>query len=326
MSSDFSNWKIAYKKENEEVTIIRALSCDRTAVVPEQIDGLPVAAVSSRAFSPFAPDIPENALWINLGVMPEDTEDLDNHQIEKLVLPCTLKNVGNAAFIYMASLDTIVFDDCLTVWNGNALSSCKALKRIIIRAGETLGPALSHIAEDMDSCLDISIERNGTIDTRLIFPSYEEMTLEDGCVAQGSMFSYHINGAGYPHHHCFKSKKLNLRDYDNLWKEYIGMGHIEAEAVRLAWYRLRYPAELSDSAKLSYKDFIRSHARDALDLIISERDSQGLSLLLGLFEISEDSIAYALELARKKHCTELMPLLLEKTKSSSHSSSDDYEL
>ena len=321
-----SNWKIAYRIEDGELTVLRALSCDKIAVLPDEIDGFPVAALASRSFSPYSPDIPKDAVTVCIGPLGDSEESWDNSCIEKLILPSSLKRVGNAAFIYMASLNTIAFDDRLSVWNGNALSNCKNLKRIIIRTGSVPGPALAHIAEDMESCLDISIERNGSIDTRLIFPSYEEMTLEDGCVAQGSMFSYHINGAGYPHHHCFKSKKLNLRDYDNLWKEYIGMGHIEAEAVRLAWYRLRYPAELSDSAKLSYKDFIRSHARDALDLIISERDSQGLSLLLGLFEISEDSIAYALELARKKHCTELMPLLLEKTKGSSHSSSDDYEL
>ena len=85
-------------------------------------------------------------------------------------------------------------------------------------------------------------------------PEYREI-YEENCPAHH--FDYNISGAGYPYHHSFRNKKLDLRIYDELWSGYLGMEHEEACAVRLAFWRLRYPAELTDRTREQYGKYLR---------------------------------------------------------------------
>ncbi|MFR3921148.1 MAG: hypothetical protein ACLTYN_03405 [Dysosmobacter welbionis] len=80
-------------------------------------------------------------------------------------------------------------------------------------------------------------ETDGTV-FRLLFPEYREV-YEENCPAHH--FDYNIFGAGYPYHHSFRRKRLDLRTYDELWSGFLGMEHDEDCAVRLAFWRLRYP-------------------------------------------------------------------------------------
>lgn len=104
----------------------------------------------------------------------------------------------------------------------------------------------------------------------LIFPEFVE-AYEENCPAHH--FDYNIYGAGYPYHHCFRQKKLSLREYDTLWKGFLGMEHDEESGVRLAWWRLRCPAELTERAARGYWDHLEHHADTLLRWLVSRRDA-----------------------------------------------------
>ena len=95
---------------------------------------------------------------------------------------------------------------------------------------------------------------------RLLIPEFLEV-YEENCPAHH--FDYNIYGAGYPYHHCFHQKKLSYKVYDGLWRAFLGMEHEEDAALRLAWWRLRYPVGLSERAEASYLDYLRRHVADS---------------------------------------------------------------
>ena len=105
----------------------------------------------------------------------------------------------------------------------------------------------------LKSDLGLNPTNDGKI-IRLLFPEFMEI-YEENCPAH--VFDYNICGAGYPYHHCFRQKKLSLREYDTLWKGFLGMEHDEESGVRLAWWRLRCPAELTERAARRYWEEIK---------------------------------------------------------------------
>ena len=142
----------------------------------------------------------------------------------------------------------------------------------------------------------------------LIFPEFVE-AYEENCPAHH--FDYNIYGAGYPYHHCFRQKKLSLREYDTLWKGFLGMEHDEESGVRLAWWRLRCPAELTERAARRYWDHLEHHADTLLRWLVSRRDAAGIAFFLGQVTPEEGALAQACEAAREERASECLAVLLE---------------
>ena len=138
-------------------------------------------------------------------------------------------------------------------------------------------------------------ETDGTV-FRLLFPEYREV-YEENCPAHH--FDYNIFGAGYPYHHSFRRKRLDLRTYDELWSGFLGMEHDEDCAVRLAFWRLRYPVELTPRAEGQYLSHLRAHAGEAAVWLVGERDMPGLAFLLRTAEPDREALSAACALARE---------------------------
>ena len=143
---------------------------------------------------------------------------------------------------------------------------------------------------------------------RLIFPEYFENYTENSAAHH---FELKIVGGGYAYHGVFRAKKLAVADYDALWRDYLAAEHEEKSALRLAFYRLRYPAELSDRARQQYAAYLRRRIADALRFALGERDIRGVRLLLDLGSLDPEALDAALTEARSLRFTEATALLLE---------------
>ena len=89
------------------------------------------------------------------------------------------------------------------------------------------------------------------------------------------------------------------------------MEHEEGTALRLAWWRLRCPAELEQEARQRYTDYLRAHGAEAAAWLLEQRDGEGLAFLLRTAELSREALAQSCELARQLGQTEAVALLLE---------------
>ena len=314
--SGAGNWKLTARRESGGVTLLRCLTCDKRAALPDTLWGLPVTALGPRALSPDAPDIPGERVEITCA---PGVGAWDNQALTELQFPPGLREIGDYALYNCRALETLRLWDNVTRWGSGVLVNCRALERVEIAQSGGDNGALAYFAGELNREIDVSVTRpaSGTVTRpasdgdmqtafRLIFPEYREL-YEENCPAHH--FDYVIEGVGYPYHHCFRERRLNLIEYDTLWEKSQGMEAMTA--CRLAWYRVRYPVELSGDARKRYLDFLQARFRDAASWLLAERDAAGLALLLRLTSPDRAALSDICALAREQSQTEALALLLD---------------
>lgn len=308
--SGVSNWKLAFRREGNGAVILRAGTPDVRAALPDRISGLPVTTLGDRALAPERQGDPLPAgaetLVITCGA-PEG--DWDNRRLGELALPESLEALGDYALLNCSGLKTLHMYDGVSRWGGGVLMNCRSLDTLrLTRSGPDQGEALAWFAGELSRELDVTLLGPEGETARLLFPEYTEL-YEENCPAHH--FDYFISGAGYPYHHCFRQKRLSLKEYDALWREFLGMEHDETAALRLAWYRLRWPVELGETAAAKYRAHLRARAGAALRWLLEEEGGEGLPLLLELTEPDREALSAACALARKRGDTAALAALLE---------------
>ena len=304
--SGLSNWRLVVRREENEITILRAVSCDTRAALPETLFGLPVTALSDRALAPKAAPVEGEEIVVTGGA---ETGEWDNRNIRELTLPSGLRWIGDYAFWNLRAMETLRFTDALETIGSASFMNCRSFSRIeLTRLDAGQGPALAAIVQAQPQELDVGIRGADGGLTRLIFPEYRETYTEN---SPAHHFDLLITGGGYAYHSVFRSKALSLAEYDGLWKNYLAAEHDEDSALRLACYRLRWPTDLSKKARGRYGDYLLAHMGEALAYALTAYDGEMLRLLLSLGEIPEPALSAALDLARSLGRTEATALLLE---------------
>lgn len=310
--SSASNWKLVFRREGGGVTLLRAGTPDARAVLPEELLGLPVTALGDRALAPDQQTAPLPAGAETLLVTcipPEEGAAWDNRALQDLALPETLRTVGDYALLNCPALKTLRISDGVFRWGGGVLMNCRSLDTLhLARTGPGQGESLAWFAGELSRELDVTVYGPGGETARLLFPEYTEL-YEENCPAHH--FDYFISGAGYPYHHCFRQKHLSLKEYDALWKDFLGMEHDESAALRLAWRRLRWPVDLGAAAEAGYRAYLKEHAGEALCLLLEEGDGEALPFLLELAEPDREALSAACALARERGDTAALAALLE---------------
>ena len=301
-----NNWDLTFRRQGNGVILLRCRTCDAAAALPETVAGIPVTALGDRALSPEGPEVEGERIRITCG--PNPGVPWDNRRLQSLTLPPTLDRVGHFALYHCRALQHLRLWDGVSFWGDGVLTNCP-LARIELEQAQGDGGAMAYFAGELSRELDISVLRDSTTVLRLIFPGYREIYEEN---SPAHHFDYTIQGAGYPYHHCFRQRKLELIEYDRLWGK---TKILETEtALRLAWMRLRYPEGLTDWARRAYEDSLRSHAQAAAEWLIRSGDVSGLAFLLDRVKLDGTALSGALSLARDHRLTGAAALLLEQTR------------
>ena len=304
--SGLTNWRLAVKREESGVTILRAVTCDENAVLPDALFGLPVTGLSDRALAHGAKPAQGEEVRVLGGA---EGEDWDNRSIRSLSLPRGLERVGDYAFMNLKSMETLRLYDAVQSIGSASFMNCRLFSRLeLTRISHDQGPALAAIVGSLPQELDAAVYNADGTAVRLIFPEYFENYTEN---SPAHHFELKIVGGGYAYHGVFRAKKLHLPEYDALWRDYIAAEHDDSSALRLAYYRLRYPAELSDRAREQYAAFLRRNMREALSLAMRERDLSGLRILLSPGGLDAPTLESAMNESRALRFTEATALLLE---------------
>ncbi len=305
--SGVSGWKLTVRREEDGVSILRAVTYEPAAVLPETLWGLPVTALGDHALAPGAGPVPGQEVLVSCGPLPPDAQ-WDNRDLQDLTLPASLERIGDYALFNCTALKTLRLGDGVRHWGGGAIMNCRRLDAFQVNCAGREGELLACLAGELPGELDVTLRRRDETAARLIFPEYVEV-YEENCPAHH--FDYNIYGAGYAYHHCFYGKKLDFRVYDALWRPMLAMEHDGDCALRLAWWRLRYPAELADRAAADYRDYLRSHALEAVRFLLSLGDDMDLPLLLRETAPDRETLAAACALARERGNAAALALLLE---------------
>lgn len=303
-----SNWKLVIRRNADSVTILRAATCDQTATLPEELFGLPVTTLAHHALSPTGKTAAGEEVLVTCGQAME--EDLwDNRRLRTLVLPETIRRIEDYAFLNCDHLRELHLYDSILYWGGCAFMNCRILDTFhLTRTGREQGDTLEYINGELSCDLDVTIHETDGQTARLIFPDYQE-TYEENLPAHH--FQYWIYGGGYPYHHIFQRRQISLKDYDALWPDYINTEYEEETAIRLAWYRLRWPLELSEKAEEQYLEYLKENTAAVIRWLLTQRDQSGLRFLLKQTQPDRDTLSEACAIARENHGAEAVAILLE---------------
>lgn len=301
-----SNWRLTIKRTENEIIILRAVTCDKDAVLPDELFSLPVTVIGDRALAPTAKPVEGEDVTVVCG-MPDG--EWDNGNIRSLILPRRLRRAENYCFMNCSSLRRVEMHDELTELSFTSFMNCRLLRSFTLyRHSEKQGPVLSDIVSWYPREMEFTIhEANGDV-LDLVFPEYFEYYDEKG----GTYFyDYIIQGAGYAYHNMFRDHTFAIADYDHLWANYLSMEYDPNTALRLAWGRISRPAGLTEAARAGYERYLFAHAREGFDYAFSIRDMELLRLLLKSPALSAEDRDYALNCAREKHMTEATAIMLE---------------
>lgn len=303
--SGSNNWKLVFRRENGGVTLLQAVTCDRKAVLPREIDGLPVIALAHHALAPNRAAPVGEEVQITCGPV---NGDWDNAKLEELHLPDTLTHADAYAFYNCRKLKALHFSDSLRYWGSGTLMNCRELNTFYLTCSGHEGDVLRNLGGELQGELDVTLYYEDGREARLILPEYSEVHEEN---VPHHQFDFFIVGAGYPYHHCFRQGKFNLREYDDLWKGFLRKCYEEDCALRMVWCRLCHPLDLSDSAREDYMAYLRNHLEDAAYWRLQERDVAGLQFLLRELEPTRELLGKLCESARELEAPEALAVLLE---------------
>lgn len=301
-----SNLRLTCRQGNGGIVVLRCETHDPVVCLPDVILGKAVIALGDYVMARRAPDLSCFSDQFTVCVGAGCDQEHDAGGIQRVILPRSLRSVGDYAFYDCHALECIEAGEALTEIGSDAFLNCIAFHQI-----------QTAVSADGTSCLrGVLREHHGELSCQLSFPDGEAQlwfpafSEEYEELAAPHIFGYHIEGAGFTYRQCFDGKKLNFSQYDASFERLL-LACDFSSAARAALVRLRWPRELSPVHRARYESFATSHADTVLDILLSEQDSDGLAFLLRRSLVPSHALTLACDRARAQRNTEMLGILLE---------------
>ena len=125
--------KIHYRIKNNAIEIVRCYGTDDRIVLPEEINGLPVVSAAPYAFSAHKDGEEDAETWESEDVISFGEERLlAGEEVQEIVFPDTLKEIGRYIFYGCKKLERLEFSDTLMQVGTGAFTGCSGLKELVI--------------------------------------------------------------------------------------------------------------------------------------------------------------------------------------------------
>ena len=319
--------KIYYREKSGGIEILRCFGMGGRVEIPGMIDDKLVISAAPYAFSSHMDEKEElkNAsLWEvsdGLGFSREE-HVLAGNDVEEIVFPHTLKEIGRYIFYGCGNLKKLELSDSLMQIGCGAFTGCHALEKLTVhmRQGkksgvkEMLGEMWQRIdvnflyeyEEDGIEKSDIMHRRENKSEARLVFPEHYDEAVEN-TPARILYTEYHGSGSNY--RQCFYDKELNYQEYDRLFEMAVAMDKLEV-LVDMSFGRLEFPYELTRKARENYRGYIRKNLGDIAEYLVKQEDMHRLEMISSQKLWTLEGIDSALDCASKRKETEVSAFLM----------------
>ncbi len=319
--------KIYYREKSGGIEILRCFGIEDRVEIPGMIEDKLVVSAASYAFSSHMDEKEElkNAgLWEvsdGLGFGREE-HVLAGNDVEEIVFPDTLKEIGRYIFYGCGNLRKLEFSDSLMQIGCGAFTGCHALEKLTVhmRQGkksgvkEMLGEMWQRIdvnflyeyEEDGVEKSDIMHRRENKSEARLVFPEHYDEAVEN-TPARILYTEYHGSGSNY--RQCFYDRELNYQEYDRLFEMAVAMDKLEV-LVDMSFGRLEFPYGLTGNARENYREYIRKNLEDIAEYLVKQEDMHRLEMISSQKLWTLEGIDSALDCASKRKETEVSAFLM----------------
>ena len=319
--------KIYYREKSGGIEILRCFGIEGRVEIPGMIDDKLVISAAPYAFSSHMDekeDLKNASLWEvsdSLGFSREE-HVLAGNDVEEIVFPHTLKEIGRYIFYGCGNLKKLEFSDSLMQIGCGAFTGCHALEKLTVhmRQGkksgvkEMLGEMWQRIdvnflyeyEEDGIEKSDIMHRRENKSEARLVFPEHYDEAVEN-TPARILYTEYHGSGSNY--RQCFYDKELNYQEYDRLFEMAVAMDKLEV-LVDMSFGRLEFPYELTGKARENYREYIRKNLGDIAEYLVKQEDMHRLEVISSQKLWTLEGIDSALDCASKRKETEVSAFLM----------------
>lgn len=264
--------KIIWECEDKKAKIIQVEADCGTIELPEEIEGCPVYELADYCFARKEKQ-PKNQLRVT--VFQENQAGMDNQKIcgdllEKLILPKTLKKIGDYAFFNCRKLEELQVGKETTQIGSDAFMNTISLKKLVIQSSAKEATGLRQLLAQLPSDMEVSF-----LDARVFYPEYFETYDE---IAPAHLFGRNITGEGFRARLCFIDGRLDFSGYDEIFEKACAEEGEETLCC-MAWNRILYPVELSEGARWEYENYLINHMQCLLRRIIRKRSMEELTHL-----------------------------------------------
>lgn len=242
-----------------------------------------------------------------MNVRIEDYAYAENRELTEIKIPEGTKQIGKHAFYNCRSLHTLLLPHGGIEIEDGAFKNCRNLSHIILWHGDGDCTCLKDILYDMYQEVTVSIFYDSGSQAVLLFPRYEYEYIANEPARIFQEIGY---GAGYLYQQCFYDSQVDFRRYDDLWSRACVSEDISVLG-RILSCRLRFPWQLTDTARTSYLHYFQEHQEELLTCYMKEQDMDSLRYFLEHKDADSQLLSLAIRTAQTLETPGILSYLLD---------------
>lgn len=252
-----------YTIKGQEALIEKVQEPERTVVIPEEIEGVPVTELGAYALS--------------------------GSEVEEVYLPSKLRKIGAYAFYNCERLRKLSCSSRVNDLGTGVFAGARGVEELDFTLFEGEKSCLKDLLSELRQTLRVRIVekkaeeretagsganeegigaealgKTGRREARLIFPEYFEESVEN---TPARILFIETHGCGHRYRYCFVNRQFQYKDYDGLFP-HVKVQEPERLVTELALGRLMYPYGLTERNRQMYLEYAAEHWLEAGRLLI----------------------------------------------------------
>ncbi len=282
-----------YDVKENEILLKRCYGTEERIEVPAQIEGMPVTVLAPYIFSQARRE-------------PDQKAAICGNQVKEIVLPDTVREIGNYAFYGCYYLEALTLSHRTHDIAGGAFTGCRHLKNLTFRMEQAEGYCMKDVLSEVHHEMKVKLVYPNAVCT-LLFPEYYEEAVENTPARQ---LETQFHGSGYSYRQCFQDGIFQFGEYDRLFQE---AQNLESEdfCIELAVTRLMEKVRLSQDAEGVYRSYLMEHRMSAAGWCIEFEQNETLEFLTGFIDWQEEELSDLIEEANAKGRLEIQSVLMD---------------
>ena len=282
-----------YDVKENEILLKRCYGTEERIEVPAQIEGMPVTVLAPYIFSQARRE-------------PDQKAAICGNQVKEIVLPDTVREIGNYAFYGCYYLEALTLSHRTHDIAGGAFTGCRHLKNLTFRMEQAEGYCMKDVLSEVHHEMKVKLVYPNAVCT-LLFPEYYEEAVENTPARQ---LETQFHGSGYSYRQCCQDGVFQFGEYDRLFQE---AQNLESEdfCIELAVTRLMEKARLSQDAEGVYQSYLMEHRMSAAGWCIEFEQNETLEFLTGFIDWQEEELSDLIEEANAKGRLEIQSVLMD---------------